>query len=94
METKYDRFKAAQSEREIRANNIEALGSELREARLLLSVINGMDFDAIRERNTVKAKIRDLAELIEDEQRAYASTFEDPQNAEKAVTMILSRFSL
>lgn len=94
METKYDRFKAAQSEREIRSNNIEALGSELREARLLLSVINGMDFDAIRERNTVKAKIRDLAELIEDEQRAYASTFEDSQNAEKAVTMILSKFSL
>lgn len=94
METKYDRFKAAQSEREIRANNIEALGSELREARLLLSVINGIDFDAIRERNTVKAKIRELTELIEDEQRAYASTFEEPENAEKAVTMILSKFSL
>ena len=71
METKLDRKRAAETERAQRVKNMSELSKKLDEAKGLLSVIKGNDFETIQKRQT---------ELFEDEKRAYEATFSEGGN--------------
>ncbi len=80
METKLDRKRAAETERAQRVKNMSELSKKLDEAKGLLSVIKGNDFETIQKRQTVQRYIEETTELFEDEKRAYEATFSEGGN--------------
>ena len=90
METKFDRLISQCDERTKRADNLKNLREQMNDARTLLSVIpKGAGFEADKERRAVQAKIDELADLINDEQRAYDMTLGDDLIAQKIVDKII-----
>jgi len=87
--TLYDLQKQNEEEREKRSANLRELKSKLQEAKNVLSVIPNNGIENEQERRCVKAQIRDLNKLIDDEEKAYKVTFEGLETeAEKIANML------
>ena len=91
--TKLDFKRKQEAELKIREKNLTELQAELDKAKELLTVVNsnGNDFAAEQEKRVVRAKIRELQELIADEQRAYDATFSADEESISKVADYLTR---
>lgn len=91
MKTKLDYKREQEAERKIREKNLSELKSELAKAKDLLVVVNasGHDYKTQQEGRIVRAKIKELEELISDEQRAYDATFSATENEIERATSLM-----
>jgi hypothetical protein len=81
METKFDKIRHEMTERAKRVQNIELLTKQFKEAKALFMVIppknKGGNEETEQERTIVSKRIKELAELINEETKAYNATFEN-----------------
>ena len=86
--TKYEHEKAMMQEREKRKQNISELRKKLDDAKLLLSVINGKDFESIQEKHIVRGEVARLSVFLADEEKAFKATFEDEETANQVLVKL------
>lgn len=88
MMTKYEQEKHNEELRSHHLDNIKELRAKIEEAKNVYAVIPKNDYESNRERLIVRDEIRKLSTFLEDEERAFKSTFEDESNAEEVFKML------